>query len=154
MNPPRKAPLVLIALATLLSGPALQHSRSLTAPACFGRTATIVGTAGRDVLTGTSQSDVIVTLEGRDIVSGGPGNDLICGGDGSDGLSGQAGDDRIRGGGAGDDITGGGRPGCAPGGLGERQALRRRVLSPRTRGLGGPDHWWAGFRHARGLRGG
>ena len=51
---------------------------------CRGRTATIVGTAGDDVLAGTPGDDVIVALAGDDDVAGNGGNDVICAGNGAD----------------------------------------------------------------------
>ena len=45
------------------------------APTCDGKPATIVGTAGPDVLHGTSGSDVVVALGGSDIVEGRGGDD-------------------------------------------------------------------------------
>jgi uncharacterized delta-60 repeat protein len=64
---------------------------------CAGRSATIVGTAGRDRLRGTSRADVIVALGGNDRVIGRGGNDVVCGGAGDDRLSGGAGRDVLRG---------------------------------------------------------
>jgi len=62
---------------------------------CNGRPATIVGTAGDDVLVGTGGRDVISGLDGDDEISGLDGNDLICGGDGNDTISGGKGNDTI-----------------------------------------------------------
>jgi Ca2+-binding RTX toxin-like protein len=71
---------------------------------CFGKTATIVGTKGSDVLTGTEDADVIVGLGGNDTIQGLYGDDRICGGSGNDKLSsgwgvsqidGGVGDDRL-----------------------------------------------------------
>ena len=71
-----------------------------------GRTATIVGTSGNDVIRGTSGRDVIVALggddtidglAGADIICGGAGNDLIRAGWGNDIVFGGAGRDRLRG---------------------------------------------------------
>jgi hypothetical protein len=50
---------------------------------CRGRLATLVGTAGPDVLTGTSGPDVIVGRGGDDIIYGLGGHDLICAGEGN-----------------------------------------------------------------------
>jgi Ca2+-binding RTX toxin-like protein len=50
-------------------------------PMCHGYSATIVGTAGDDVLTGTTGADVIVGLGGNDTIFGDAGDDIICGGD-------------------------------------------------------------------------
>jgi uncharacterized delta-60 repeat protein len=63
---------------------------------CFGKEATIVGTAGRERLTGTPHRDVIVALGGADEVRGLGGPDLICGGKGKDRLFGGAGRDQVR----------------------------------------------------------
>ncbi len=57
---------------------------STSTPMCNGRPATIVGTAGNDVLRGTSGADVIVGLGGNDIIEGLAGADIICGGAGDD----------------------------------------------------------------------
>ena len=40
-------------------------------PRCGGRRATVVGTAGRDVLRGTKRANVIAALGGNDVVRGG-----------------------------------------------------------------------------------
>jgi len=72
-------------------------------PACGGVAASVVGTAGRDVITGTSGDDVIVALGGDDTAVGGGGADLICGGAGADRLTGGGGADRLFGG-PGDDV--------------------------------------------------
>lgn len=63
---------------------------------CFGRRATIVGTARRDALKGTPHRDVIAALGGQDTVRALGGDDLVCGGSGSDDLSGGTGHDRVR----------------------------------------------------------
>ena len=116
--------------------------RQRTPPSCFGRTATLVGTADDDVLRGTPDRDVIVGRGGRDIIRGFAGNDYICngsqvrrsiqglfyGGAGADHLrgraymSGQEGNDLMTSmfgtayGGPGDDqFTGGRRLNTAPG---------------------------------------
>ncbi len=60
---------------------------------CDGKVATIVGTAGDDVLQGTPAADVIAGLAGNDQIRGGAGDDVICGGDGADILRGNAGHD-------------------------------------------------------------
>ncbi len=85
-------------------------------PMCNGLVATIVGTAGDDVLIGTNGPDVIVGLGGNDIIKGRRGNDVICGGDGddvlrggrgADTLLGEGGDDTVKGGKGNDTIDGG-----------------------------------------------
>lgn len=45
---------------------------------CNGKVATIVGTAGAEVLTGTDAADVIVGLGGNDTINAKGGNDVIC----------------------------------------------------------------------------
>ena len=64
---------------------------------CAGKTATIVGTAGKDVLQGSPAKDVIAALGGGDRVRGRGGADLICGGGGNDRLLGGKGKDRLLG---------------------------------------------------------
>jgi hypothetical protein len=72
-----------------------------------GKTCTIVGTAGNDVLKGTSKSDVICGLGGDDVIDGASGNDTIDGGDGKDFIKGGDGADTISGGKGDDGIIGG-----------------------------------------------
>lgn len=67
-------------------------------PTCNGHVATIVGTAGDDVLIGSPLADVIVGLGGKDRIEGKQGNDIICGGGGNDRIFGGAGNDVIFGG--------------------------------------------------------
>ena len=87
-------------------------------PRCQGRVATIVGTAGDDVLQGTPGGDVIVGLGGRDALFGNEGNDVICGGDNpervdsegyptSEYVDGGPGEDRLLGGPGRDDVISG-----------------------------------------------
>lgn len=67
-------------------------------PTCFGRTATIVGTAGDNEINGTARQDVIVAKAGADEVHGRGGNDFICGNRGNDKLEGGTGNDHLDGG--------------------------------------------------------
>jgi Ca2+-binding RTX toxin-like protein len=78
----------------------LVSARALTVvpPRCAGRSATIVGTPGRDTLRGTSGRDVIAGLGGNDVIQGRGGNDVLCGGAGRDTIRGGAGRDRVIGG--------------------------------------------------------
>jgi len=76
-------------------------------PRCFGKRATIVGTAKADVLKGTSGPDVIVGLAGNDVLKGLGGNDRICGGKGNDSLIGRGGDDLLAGEEGSDKVAGG-----------------------------------------------
>ena len=98
-----RTPLIAISLlsAAVLVAPAgVSPSAAAVSAAnsCEGRTATLVGTAGPDVLIGTSGPDVIAALEGDDQISGREGDDVVCGGDGSDLITGGSGDDRLFGG--------------------------------------------------------
>ena len=74
---------------------------------CRGAIATLVGTAGDDVLRGTPHDDVIVARAGDDLVRSGKGDDKVCDnngtdhvvlGDGNDEAGGGRGSDRIEGG--------------------------------------------------------
>ena len=86
------------------------------APRCDGKQATIVGTAGNDVIQGTEKADVISAGPGDDTIYGGLGNDIICGGAGDDLIHGGRGNDWLDGdadtdrvfGDLGDDHVGGG----------------------------------------------
>lgn len=109
---------------------------------CEGRKATIIGTAGNDVLKGTRNADVIVALRGNDKVRGLGGNDRVCAGYGRDSVYGGAGrdrligrkgrdrlfggvaDDRLRGGGGRDVLIGGPGRDTLKGGRG-RDTLRQ-----------------------------
>jgi len=114
------------------SGPGSGPGRGAAAvPRCAGRRATIVGTAGRDVLRGTRRADVIVALggndvvrsaRGNDVVCGGPGNDRVTGGPGDDRLAGESGRDRLLGNAGNDRLTGGGGRDTCLGGSGRDRA--------------------------------
>jgi hypothetical protein len=67
-------------------------------PTCAGKTATIVGTPGRDRLVGSSSGNVIAGLGGRDVIRGKGGRDILCGGGGRDTLIGGPGRDTLIGG--------------------------------------------------------
>lgn len=69
-----------------------------TAILCDGRVASIIGTAGDDVLTGTDAADVIAGLAGNDTLAGVAGDDVLCGDEGADVLEGGDGADRLFGG--------------------------------------------------------
>lgn len=99
--------LVLPAAFTVLAVLSLgSSSGAQNAPRCNGKVATIVGTAGDDVLQGTKGRDIIVGLAGDDTIRGAGGNDLICGGNGDDIINGGAGNDNIFGG-SGNDLMAG-----------------------------------------------
>ena len=91
----------------LIIGVALAASPATARAAVECAGATIVGTAGPDILTGTAGSDVIDGLGGADTIDGGDGDDIICGDSGADSLAGGAGDDILLGG-LGNDLLNGG----------------------------------------------
>lgn len=104
---------ILVAAVALVAATA---SQAAAAPECFGRRATIVGSARNDRIEGTAGDDVIVGLNGRDRIFARGGNDLVCGGKADnndteanlgDYLFGGRGDDKIDSG-PGDDQTHGG----------------------------------------------
>jgi Tol biopolymer transport system component len=64
---------------------------------CAGKSATKVGTAGRNRLRGTPRRDVIAGLGGNDVIRGLAGRDLLCGGAGRDKLLGGRGRDTLLG---------------------------------------------------------
>jgi len=74
---------------------------------CLGKTPTIVGTEGRDVLTGTNGPDVILSYEGNDKINGLAGKDRICGSEGNDKLVGGKGNDKLFGSNGKDKLFGG-----------------------------------------------
>jgi hypothetical protein len=97
---------------------------------CGNRIATVVGTAGRDVLRGSRGPDVIATGPGRDVVRGGRGADRICTGAGRDVIRGGPGRDRLVGGPGADRIQGGpGRDRCPGAGPTDRIRSCREVTS-------------------------
>ena len=109
---------ILAAVALAAIGLAPLPASAQTAPTCFGRTATIVGTEGDDdTLWGTTGSDVMSALGGIDFVYGWPEGsfqpalpdeaDYICGGLGGDRLFSGYGRDHVRGGSGMDGILGG-----------------------------------------------
>ncbi len=85
---------------------------------CGGLRATLVGTAGNDVLRGTNGADVIAGLGGNDVITGRGGNDVICGGKGKDKLKGDAGADVLYGDAGRDNLVGGGGKDVLDGGTG------------------------------------
>ena len=105
---------------------------------CGGRTATIIGTSGADVLTGTGGNDVIVGLDGNDKINGGGGHDLICGGDGNDTIQGASGKDIVDGGGGNDKLFGGGGADQIDGGAG-RDRIQGNGGDDQLVGGGGDD---------------
>lgn len=86
---------------------------------CRGRTSTITGTDGNDVLKGTARRDVIAGNGGRDTIRGLAGNDVICGGAGKDRLLGGKGKDILLGQGGNDTLKGGAGKDKLKGGAGK-----------------------------------
>lgn len=82
------------------------HVENGPPPSCWGQPATIVGTAGDDVITGTNGPDVVVSGDGNDNVYGAGGNDRICLGAGNDRGNGWSGNDSIWGGPGSDVVIG------------------------------------------------
>lgn len=109
-----------------------------TTPTCRGVPATIVGTAGDDVLEGTQGDDVIVALGGDDVVRGLGGDDLICGNGGNDRLIGGRGNDEVRGGPGNDRLRGGSQTDIVAGGPGDDLLLGGNGRQDQLRG--GPGH--------------
>ncbi len=87
---------------------AFERQQPLPPDRCFGRPATMFGTAGEQRILGTPRADVIVAFAQSDKVFGGAGNDRICGGRGNDLLRGGPGNDRLSGGLLGDRLFGDG----------------------------------------------
>ena len=88
-------PVVILAIAGLLVVGVAQAAAAQAPVICGGQLATIVGTAGDDVLQGTSGPDVIVTRQGNDVIHGFGGDDVICAGKGDDVIFGGPGFDII-----------------------------------------------------------
>ena len=86
---------------------------SASAPTCFGKKATIVGsgevsgTGGNDVIVGSERADDIQGRGGRDLICAGGGDDFVKAGAGEDKVNGQGGVDTIFGGAGKDHIRGG-----------------------------------------------
>jgi hypothetical protein len=106
---------------------------------CGGKNATIVGTAGSDVLTGTGGADVIVGLGGNDQIKGGSANDIICGGDGTDTIDGGSGNDTLNGDGGNDTLQGGSNDDRLDGGSGADSLTGGSDKDNLTGGTGSPD---------------
>lgn len=91
---------------TSSSAPATVSVKVIRPPKCGGRSATIVGTSGKDNLVGTAGKDVIVAGRGNDRVRAGRGNDIVCAGSGKDRVFAGRGNDRVGGGSGNDSIAG------------------------------------------------
>jgi Ca2+-binding RTX toxin-like protein len=104
---------------------------------CLGKTPTIVGTDGPDVLKGTAGPDVILSYEGPDKINGRKGKDRICGSDGADKLAGGAGNDKVHGSNGRDKLIGGRGRDNLLGGNGRDRLLGGKG---KDRLAGGPRH--------------
>jgi Ca2+-binding RTX toxin-like protein len=109
MNRTRRVSIVVAStiavVAVFLATPQVATAAS---PRCFGKRATIVGTAKADVLKGTPRPDVIAGLAGSDVIKGLAGDDRMCGGKGNDTLIGRGGDDLLAGDQGNDKLAAGG----------------------------------------------
>jgi hypothetical protein len=105
-RPAVSAALIAAVVAALLLIPSAQTADA-AAPLCFGKRATIVGTARGETIRGTRRADVIVAKGGRDTVIGRGGGDRICAGRGADVVRSGAGLDRVKGGSGNDRLEGG-----------------------------------------------
>lgn len=85
---------------------------------CGGKSATLSGTNGDDVIRGTAGNDVIQSFGGNDVILGLAGDDTICGGDGDDIVQGGDGIDRLSGDAGNDILQGGDKNDALTGGLG------------------------------------
>lgn len=74
---------------------------------CAGEPATILGTAGPDIINGTPEDDVIVAFGGADVIYGRGGGDLICAGFGPDIVRAGVGKDTVYAGPGHDTVVGG-----------------------------------------------
>lgn len=113
-------------------------TRVLGAPTCHGVTATVVGTAGNDVLVGTPGPDVIVGLGGDDRIVARAGRDLICAGAGNDYIGAGSAADRVFAGAGRDRLLGRGGPDLLKGSSGN-DVLKGGRGSDRLRGGSGFD---------------
>jgi uncharacterized repeat protein (TIGR01451 family) len=118
-------------------------TRVIGAPTCRGVTATVVGTAGNDVLLGTTGPDVIVGLGGNDRIVSRAGRDLICAGSGNDYIGAGSAADRVFAGAGSDRLLGRGGPDLLKG-SGGNDVLKGGPGSDRLRGGSGFDRCLGG----------
>jgi len=126
-----------LALCSVVLSPSAAGAQVATT--CAGKTATIVGTNGPDVLRGTPRADVIVGNGGDDEIFGAGGNDIICGNGGADYIQGGPGKDTIIGGFGNDRAIGGPGDDILRGGPGD-DVLLGKLGADNIKGEGGADH--------------
>jgi uncharacterized repeat protein (TIGR01451 family) len=122
---------------------ATASTRVIGAPTCRGMTATVVGTAGNDVLVGTTGPDVIVGLGGNDRIAARAGRDLVCAGAGTDYIGAGSAADRVFAGAGRDRLLGRGGPDLLKGSSGN-DILKGGRGSDRLRGGSGFDRCLGG----------
>jgi Ca2+-binding RTX toxin-like protein len=124
MNAPARRVISTAAVAALaLGGLAAVQARGV--PKCFGRRATLVGSGKSETLRGTRGPDVIVAKGGNDDIRGLGGDDRLCGGRGADFLIGGGGDDRMSAGaGSTEALWGGPGNDVMDGGAGDSEDVR------------------------------
>jgi uncharacterized repeat protein (TIGR01451 family) len=108
------------------------------AATCRGAPATMIGTAGDDLITGTSGRDVIATFGGNDTIASLAGRDLVCAGSGNDYIGAGSAADRVFGGPGKDRLLGRGGPDVLKGDAGN-DALKGNRGADRLRGGSGFD---------------
>lgn len=113
-------------------------TRVLGAAGCRGFTASVVGTAGADVLVGTPGPDVIAAFGGSDRIVGLAGRDLVCAGGGADRIGAGSAADRVFAGPGPDRLLGRGGPDLLKGSSGN-DVLKGGPGADRLRGGRGFD---------------
>jgi Ca2+-binding RTX toxin-like protein len=104
----RGAPLLAVVVLALFAARGVAAGANIEEEEhfCQGRSATIIGGVGENVLHGTPGRDVIWGGPGNDTIYGSLGNDLICGGAGDDVIHGGRGNDEVFGGSGADRVFG------------------------------------------------
>jgi RTX calcium-binding nonapeptide repeat (4 copies) len=103
---PGPASFTVTCVPTTTPGP-IVATTTISAAGCNGRSATITGTPGDDVIVGTSRADVIDAQGGSDTIRSLSGEDVICAGDGDDTIDAGSGHDTVAAGAGADSVDGG-----------------------------------------------
>ncbi len=106
---------------------------------CHGRTPTILGTDGPDVIDGTGGRDVIMSFGGADTIDAKGSKDRVCAGGGGDTVNGGGGKDKIWGQAGADDLSGGSKSDKIKGGSGDDVIDGGSGSNDRLYGDGGTD---------------